>query len=68
MLKYEDMLCSTSDICAELDRYEPCLCGVWKEIVADMISLLALAQGAKLYKYSRPRITRRNIIEIKGGR
>ncbi|MCJ1471038.1 MutS protein msh5 [Pseudocyphellaria aurata] len=50
VLKYEDMLNLTSDICGELD------------------SLLALAQGAKVYKYSRPRITRRNMIHIQGGR
>lgn len=31
-------------------------------------SLLALAQGAKTYKLTRPRITKENIIQIKGGR
>lgn len=36
--------------------------------IANMASLLALAQGAKLYKYSRPCMTQRNIIDIKGGR
>lgn len=31
-------------------------------------SLLALAQGAKKYKYSRPRMTHENVIDIKAGR
>ena len=31
-------------------------------------SLLALAQGAQMYKLSRPRMTTENIIRIRGGR
>ncbi|KAL2043280.1 hypothetical protein N7G274_003586 [Stereocaulon virgatum] len=38
------------------------------DICGELDSLLALAQGAKIYKYCRPRMTRKNIIQIKGGR
>jgi hypothetical protein len=36
--------------------------------VTDNNSLLALAQGAKIYKLCRPRMTRDNVLRIKGGR
>jgi len=36
--------------------------------ISDSDSLLALAQGARVYKFCRPRITEKNIIYIKGGR
>lgn len=35
---------------------------------ANHSSLLALAQGAREYKFCRPRISERNIIQIQGGR
>ncbi|KAL2059622.1 hypothetical protein ABVK25_000915 [Lepraria finkii] len=38
------------------------------DICGELDSLLALAQGAKMYKYCRPRITQKNMIQIKGGR
>ncbi|KAF6234396.1 hypothetical protein HO173_007429 [Letharia columbiana] len=38
------------------------------DICGELDSLLALAQGARSYKFSRPRITRNNVIQIKGGR
>ena len=66
VLEREAMLNLASDICGELDRH------VWKlnssSSLADNFSLLALAQGAKIYKYCRPQMTQENIIMIKGGR
>ena len=38
------------------------------DICGELDSLLALAQGARSYKFCRPRITTKNIIDIKGGR
>ncbi|KAF2154784.1 DNA mismatch repair protein MSH5 [Myriangium duriaei CBS 260.36] len=38
------------------------------DILGDLDSLLALAQGAKEYNLCRPRMTERNVLEIKGGR
>ena len=38
------------------------------DICGELDSLLALAQGAKIYRLCRPRVTRENIIRIKGGR
>ena len=32
------------------------------------LSLIALAQGARMYKLSRPRMTNENVIKIDGGR
>ncbi|KAL8902299.1 MAG: hypothetical protein Q9192_000035 [Flavoplaca navasiana] len=52
VLDYEDVLVHASELCGELDRS----------------SFLALAQGAGLYKLSRPLVTEENVIRIKGGR
>ncbi|KAH8727567.1 muts domain V-domain-containing protein [Phaeosphaeriaceae sp. PMI808] len=41
---------------------------VCSDVCGELDSLLALAQGAKLYKLSRPRMTLSNNISIKGGR
>lgn len=38
------------------------------DICGELDSLLALAQGAKLYKLCQPRMTRDNVVSIKGGR
>ncbi|KAG9186743.1 hypothetical protein G6011_09851 [Alternaria panax] len=38
------------------------------DICGELDSLLALAQGAKIYKLRRPRMTNDNIIQVKGGR
>lgn len=38
------------------------------DICGELDSLLALAQGARLYKLCRPRVTLDNVIRIKGGR
>jgi DNA mismatch repair protein MSH5 len=38
------------------------------DICGELDSLLALAQGAKIYKLCRPRMTPENVIRIKGGR
>jgi DNA mismatch repair protein MSH5 len=38
------------------------------DICGELDSLLALAQGAKMYKLCRPRMTHDNVILIKGGR
>ena len=69
MLQYEEVLTTASDICGELDRYRfegRISNGTYLSNV--ITSLLALAQGARKYKFSRPRITEENIIAIKGGR
>ncbi|KAI9840473.1 MAG: MutS protein msh5, partial [Pleopsidium flavum] len=41
---------------------------VTSDICGELDSLLALVQGARMYKLTRPRITEENIIRIKGGR
>ncbi|KAF2748154.1 hypothetical protein M011DRAFT_422382 [Sporormia fimetaria CBS 119925] len=38
------------------------------DICGELDSLLALAQGAKLYNLQRPRVTVDNVIQIRGGR
>lgn len=38
------------------------------DVCGELDSLLALAQGAKIYKLCRPRMTHDNVIRIKGGR
>ncbi|KAF1835488.1 hypothetical protein BDW02DRAFT_495713 [Decorospora gaudefroyi] len=38
------------------------------DVCGELDSLLALAQGAKMYKLCRPRLTHDNVIRIKGGR
>ncbi|KAK2760737.1 MutS protein msh5 [Arachnomyces sp. PD_36] len=38
------------------------------DICGELDSLLALAQGANLYKLVRPQVVRPNVIDIKGGR
>ena len=38
------------------------------DICGELDGLLALAQGARDYKFCRPRITTKNIIDIRGGR
>ncbi|KAF2866754.1 muts domain V-domain-containing protein [Massariosphaeria phaeospora] len=48
-------------------QYEALLTTI-SDICGELDSLLALAQGAERYKLCRPRITRENIIHIKGGR
>ncbi|KAF2145739.1 uncharacterized protein K452DRAFT_244048, partial [Aplosporella prunicola CBS 121167] len=50
ILDYEELLTSTSDICAELD------------------ALLALAQGAKMYRFTKPIVMTENVIKIQKGR
>ena len=67
VLQYEDLLTTVSDICGELDRYAD---GPTMVDSSTLIlhSLLALAQGAKMYNLTRPRVVEDNIIQIKGGR
>jgi DNA mismatch repair protein MSH5 len=38
------------------------------DICGELDSLLALAQGAKMYKLAKPTLTEENVIKIKGGR
>ncbi|KAF2264564.1 hypothetical protein CC78DRAFT_580350 [Lojkania enalia] len=38
------------------------------DICGELDSLLALTQGAKIYKLCRPRMTEENVVRIKGGR
>lgn len=55
------------DLAQSILEYENMLTSV-SDLCGELDSLLALAQGAKLYKYSKPRITQDNIIRIKEGR
>ncbi|KAL1792204.1 hypothetical protein ACET3X_009955 [Alternaria dauci] len=48
-------------------RYEELLTAC-SDICGELDSLLALAQGAKIYKLCRPRMTLENVIQIEGGR
>ena len=65
VLAKEAMLNAASDVCGELDRYART--SIDRSVI-DKFSLLALAQGAKIYKFNRPQITESNIIDIKAGR
>lgn len=38
------------------------------DICGELDSLLALAQGAKMYRLSKPKLTNQNVVKIKGGR
>ncbi|MCJ1475715.1 MutS protein msh5 [Lambiella insularis] len=55
------------ELATEVLKYGEMLCTV-SEICGELDCLLALAQGAKLYKLARPRMTEDNVIEIDGGR
>lgn len=65
VLTNEEMLNVVSEVCGELDRY---VGGPLVREVANEASLLALAQGARRYKFCRPVVTEKNVIQIKGGR
>lgn len=41
---------------------------VASDVCGELDSLLALAQGAKMYKLAKPKMTRENVVKIKGGR
>ncbi|KAF2182192.1 hypothetical protein K469DRAFT_636979 [Zopfia rhizophila CBS 207.26] len=59
------------EICHELAQYVleyETLLTTASDICGELDSLLALAQGAKLYKLCRPRMTRDNILRVRGGR
>ncbi|KAF2198323.1 hypothetical protein GQ43DRAFT_465698 [Delitschia confertaspora ATCC 74209] len=59
------------EICHELAQYVlgyEELLTITSDICGELDSLLALAQGAKLYKLSKPRMTRDNVIQVRGGR
>lgn len=55
------------DLAQSILAYENMLTNI-SDLCGELDSLLALAQGAKLYKYSKPRITNDNVIKIKEGR
>ncbi|MCJ1405214.1 MutS protein msh5 [Xylographa trunciseda] len=55
------------ELATEVLRFETMLCTV-SEVCGELDCLIALAQGARLYKLSRPRMTTENIIRIDGGR
>lgn len=57
----------THELATEVLKYEGMLCIV-SEICGELDCLLALAQGARMYKLTRPRITTDNVIKIDGGR
>jgi len=66
VLQYEELLTMCSDVCGELDRYVGDQHGIHNQLT--QYSLLALAQGAKLYNLCRPQLTLENVVRIKGGR
>jgi hypothetical protein len=45
-----------------------CLADMQLQLANIEYSLLALAQGASMYKLCRPRMTLDNVVRIKGGR
>ncbi|KAI1995454.1 hypothetical protein LOZ51_003280 [Ophidiomyces ophidiicola] len=55
------------DLAQSILGYEPLLVEA-SDICGEIDSLLALAQGASLYKLVRPQMTDENIVKIKGGR
>ncbi|KAI1937800.1 hypothetical protein LOZ39_005842 [Ophidiomyces ophidiicola] len=55
------------DLAQRILGYEPLLVEA-SDICGEIDSLLALAQGASLYKLVRPQMTDENIVKIKGGR
>lgn len=66
VLQYEELLTRCSDICGELDRCENK--GPFVTAFSLHASMLALAQGAKVYNLVRPCMTPDNVIDITGGR
>jgi DNA mismatch repair protein MSH5 len=55
------------ELAQHLLQYEELLTSC-SDICGELDALLALAQGAKIYKLCRPRITDDNVVRIKGGR
>ncbi|KAI1920455.1 hypothetical protein LOZ58_002923 [Ophidiomyces ophidiicola] len=55
------------DLAQRILGYKPLLVEA-SDICGEIDSLLALAQGASLYKLVRPQMTDENIVKIKGGR
>ncbi|MCJ1281630.1 MutS protein msh5 [Xylographa opegraphella] len=55
------------ELATEVLRFETMLCTV-SGVCGELDCLIALAQGAKMYRLSRPRMTNENIIKIDGGR
>ncbi|KAF2093029.1 hypothetical protein NA57DRAFT_81710 [Rhizodiscina lignyota] len=51
----------------EILQYEDLLADC-SDVCAELDCLLALAQGARRYNYSRPRVTKKNIVNIEAGR
>ena len=48
-------------------EYEQLLC-IISDVCGELDSLLALAQGARYYKLTRPRMTDENVVQIQNGR
>ncbi|MCJ1431365.1 MutS protein msh5 [Xylographa pallens] len=55
------------ELATEVLRFETMLCTV-SEVCGELDCLIALAQGARMYKLSRPRMTNENVIKLNGGR
>lgn len=55
------------ELAQHLLQYEELLT-TCSDICGELDSLLALAQGAKIYKLCCPQVTHENIIRVKGGR
>jgi len=66
VLQHEAMMAKVSDILGELDWYVTMFCVIFQ--IFDKGSLCALAQGARKYRLTRPRLTEENVINIQGGR
>ena len=65
MLQHETALCKVSEVLGEIDRHVQ---SGQHLTLSYSYSLLALAQGASLYKLKRPQMTYHNWIQIRGGR
>ncbi|KAI4256406.1 MAG: hypothetical protein L6R42_006240 [Xanthoria sp. 1 TBL-2021] len=67
VLEFKEVLIRASELCGELDRSK--FRSTFNVRHTDgTISFLALAQGAGMYKLSRPHVTEDNVIRIRGGR
>lgn len=66
VLRFEDALVESSDVCGQIDRYV--LHSFREKQGINLSSITAMAQAASFYKLVRPKMVSENIVKIKGGR
>lgn len=66
VLRFEDALVESSDVCGQIDRCALHL--FWQKQKINHSSITAMAQASSFYKLVRPKMVQENIIKIKGGR